>query len=99
MKIMGIIPSQYSDRTAAIVELTNEELRWLVGGNQYHSIGGIVPGASLEICGRFRELVKLEDRIGQSQKVGGSLRAMADAVDAVVDGAKAALVPPETVLP
>ncbi len=94
MKILGIQPGRYSDDVGAIVELSGTEFKVLVNGEWYGKSQPRV-GDVLDISDRFSALTELESKVKSSQKVGDSLRAMADAIDLVVQKAKEAITPPE----
>lgn len=93
MKVIAAVPTGWSDKNGAILELTHEEVSILMHGKPYYATGGIKAGATIYIHERFMALVDLEARVKEAENVGDALRAMAVAVTAVVKSAKAAITP------
>lgn len=95
MKVIAAVPTMWSDKCGAILELTHDELSILLHGKPYYATGGIKSGTVIDIHERYKSLVNLEGKVKDAENVGDALRAMADAVNAVVKSAKAAITPIE----
>lgn len=95
MKVLALLPSNFNDRTGAILEVSPQELAMLLHGNIYTATRGIQPGAQIQICERVEKIGKFEERMRDGKEVGNVLRSLAEVIDAAIVGAEGALIEPK----
>jgi len=99
MKVIAKKTDEHGRIEGVVVEMSPNELAILGGGARatfrQFDMENLRDGSDIDICDRFDYVMVTERRIAEAQKVGESLRAMASAVDAVVNSVKEAILPPE----
>ena len=82
MKIIARLTDRYHDTTGAIVEMTSDELRTILG-LEYRKEKDLGVGQQVEISNRYRHAMEVLSAANAAKKLPNALRAFADTLETV----------------